>query len=62
MEKLKLPVEELRVDTFEAGEAPGAQGTVEARALSGPDGACCTRINTGCNPDITNVATGACNC
>ena len=61
MEKLKLPVDELRVESFEAGGVPGAQGTVEARA-TGPGGACCTRINTGCNPDITQALTGACAC
>ncbi len=62
MKKLKLPVDELRVDTFEAGDVPGAQGTVKARFASGPDGGCCTRINTGCNPDITQALTGACAC
>jgi hypothetical protein len=61
MKKLTLPVDGLRVETFEAGDVLEAQGTVEARA-SGPGGACCTRINTGCNPDITNALTGACAC
>jgi hypothetical protein len=35
---------------------------VHAREMSGPGGGCCTRINTGCNPDITQVMTGACVC
>lgn len=62
MQKLKLPVESLRVETFDLGEGEGTAGTVQARAASGPDGGCCTRINTGCNPDITLVMTGACVC
>lgn len=62
MKKLKLPVDTLEVETFEAGDVLEEQGTVEARA-SGPGGGCCTRIDTGCNPDITTVFTGAChNC
>lgn len=62
MQKLKLPVDGLKVETFEAGDLLEAQGTVEARA-SGPGGGCCTRIDTGCNPDITTVFTGNChNC
>lgn len=62
MEKLKLPVDGLRVETFEAGDAPGGRGTVNARMASGAGGACCTRINTGCNPDVTQALTGACAC
>ena len=62
MEKLRLPLESLRVETFDAGPAAEAMGTVNAREASGPDGGCCTRINTGCNPDITLVNTGACVC
>ena len=62
MEKLKLQVESLRVETFDAGEAGAAAGTVHAREASGPGGGCCTRINTGCNPDVTLVMTGACVC
>lgn len=61
MEKLKLPVDELQVETFDLGDAPDAQGTVRGHA-SGAGGACCTRINTGCNPDITLALTGACAC
>jgi hypothetical protein len=59
MEKLKLPVADLRVESFELGEALRAKGTVEARA-SGPGGGCCTRIDTGCNPDRTQVLTIPC--
>ena len=60
MKKLKLPVADLRVETFDAGAVREERGTVEARA-SGPGGGCCTRIDTGCNPDITTVFTGSCN-
>ena len=62
MKKLKLPVDTLQVETFEVGDALKAQGTVEARENSGPGGGCCTRIDTGCNPDITLAVTGACAC
>lgn len=57
MRKLRLPVESLEVDTFDAGEAEEQErGTVEAHMK-------CTRIDTTCNPDITTVMTGAChNC
>ena len=56
MEKLKLPVESLQVETFDAGEAEEERGTVDARQQ-------CTRIQTTCNPDITTVMTGTChNC
>ena len=60
MGKMKLPVDELRVETFAAGEAAEERGTVKANVAS--RGGCCTRIDTGCNPDITSVFTGACNC
>jgi len=63
MEKLKLPVESLRVETFDGGGVTEAAGTVDAREASGPDGGCCTHLQTGCNPDITTVFTGSChNC
>ena len=56
MEKLRLPVESLAVETFDAGGAEEARGTVEGRQQ-------CTIIQTTCNPDITFVMTGAChNC
>jgi len=62
MEKLKLPVGDLRVETFDACELRDERGTVQAR-VSGAGGACCTQLNTGCNPDITTVFTGSChNC
>lgn len=61
--KRKLPVDDLRVDTFDAGEVADERGTVQARAASGAGGGCCTSLNTGCNPDITTVFTGNChNC
>jgi hypothetical protein len=62
MEKLKLPVDKLRVETFDPGNSGDAAGTVNALEMSGPGGGCCTRINTGCNPDITQALTGACPC
>ena len=62
MEKLRLPVESLQVETFDLGDAGKASGTVNAQAASGAGGGCCTRINTGCNPDVTLVLTGACVC
>jgi hypothetical protein len=56
MEKLRLPVESLQVETFDAGEAEDERGTVDAHMK-------CTRIDTTCNPDVTTVMTGAChNC
>jgi hypothetical protein len=56
MEKLRLPIESLQVDTFDAGGADEERGTVEGRQA-------CTRLQTTCNPDITFVMTGAChNC
>lgn len=60
MEKLKLPVDDLNVETFEPGNLDDARGTVQA--MTGAGGTCCTRINTGCNPDVTLVLTGACPC
>jgi hypothetical protein len=62
MKKLKLPVESLQVETFDAGDAGEGAGTVNARELSGAGGGCCTRLQTGCNPDITLVNTGECVC
>ena len=44
-----------------AGEPEDVRGTVRGLALSGAAAACCTRIQTGCNPDITTVFTGTCN-
>lgn len=58
MEKLKLPLGEVRVDSFEMGEAVGDRGTVEARAIS-VGSACCTRMISGC-PDVTTIYTGQC--
>jgi len=53
MEKLRLPIESLQVETFDAGEAEEDRGTVDARQVQ------CTRAATGC-PDVTTVMTGAC--
>jgi hypothetical protein len=58
--KLKLALDDLYVDSFDAGEPEDGRGTVRGLAVSGAAAVCCTRIQTGCNPDITNVATGAC--
>jgi hypothetical protein len=56
MEKLRLPVESLQVERFDAGEAEDEPGTVDARQGQ------CTRAHTTC-PDVTTVMTGAChNC
>jgi len=57
MEKLKLPVESLKVDTFDTGDAPEEKGTVHAHMTPG-GGACCTRDGTGCH---TVVLTTPCN-
>ncbi|MFL5538534.1 MAG: hypothetical protein ACJ8J0_06050 [Longimicrobiaceae bacterium] len=57
MEKLKLPVETLQVETFEAGDGQEAEGTVHAHMTPG-GGACCTRGLTGCHTvDATNPCT-----
>jgi len=53
MDKLRLPVESLQVETFDAGEAEDERGTVDARQGQ------CTRAHTTC-PDVTTVMTGAC--
>jgi hypothetical protein len=58
MEKLKLTVAEMRVESFVLGETAGDRGTVEARAISA-GGACCTRRDTGCS-DVTTIFTGNC--
>jgi hypothetical protein len=60
MEKLKLPLDEVRIESFETGQAASQRGTVEARAIS-IGSTCCTRRDTTCH-DVTSVFTGACNC
>jgi hypothetical protein len=59
VDKLKLPVDGLRVETFDPGGTPEARGTVNAM-ITAAGGACCTRLQTGCNPDITSIYTGRC--
>jgi len=58
VEKLKLPVESLKVETFDAGGAGSPEGTVLGHEVSAP-AACCTRQATGC-PDVTTIFTGPC--
>lgn len=58
MEKLKLPLDEMRVESFETGTNPGGRGTVEAHAVSA-GGACCTQRLSGCS-DVTTIYTGPC--
>ena len=60
MEKLKLPLDEVRVESFEIDADAGDRGTVEALAISA-GGACCTKRGTGC-PDVTTIFTGQCGC
>jgi hypothetical protein len=57
MEKLKLPVDSLEVETFDAGDGGKAGGTVHAH-MTPAGGACCTRDGTGCH---TVVLTTPCN-
>jgi hypothetical protein len=51
--KLTLALDELRVDSFDAGGLDGAEGTVYAQSQ-------CTVVQSGCNPDVTLVNTGTC--
>ncbi|MBV9111047.1 MAG: hypothetical protein JO306_16700 [Gemmatimonadetes bacterium] len=60
MEKLKLPLDEVRVESFETGTSAGDRGTVEALAVSA-GAACCTKRLSGC-PDVTTIFTGQCGC
>lgn len=57
MEKLKMPVESLTVDSFDVGEAKKPAGTVHAH-MTPAGGACCTVDGTGCH---TVVFTNPCN-
>jgi len=59
MEKLKLPVESLKVDTFDAGGAPLEKGTVHARMTPG-GGVCCTVDGTGCHTVVLTNPCGGC--
>jgi len=57
MEKLRLPVDTLQVETFEAGDAEKREGTVHAH-MTPAGGACCTRGGTGCQTvDATHPCT-----
>jgi hypothetical protein len=58
MEKLKLPLNELRVESFELGIDAADRGTVAAHAVSA-GAACCTKRLSGC-PDVTTIFTGNC--
>ena len=60
MEKLKLPLDDVRVESFETGADGADRGTVEALAVSA-GGACCTQRLSGC-PDVTTIFTGQCGC
>ena len=51
--KLTLALEDLRVDSFDAGQVDGADGTVYGQSQ-------CTVVHSGCNPDVTLVNTGTC--
>jgi len=57
MEKLKVAVDSLKVDTFEVDAAHKEGGTVHAH-MTPAGGACCTRDLTGCH---TVVLTTPCN-
>lgn len=48
MEKLKVAVDSLNVESFEVGDEQKAGGTVHAHMTPG-GGACCTRDGTGCH-------------
>jgi hypothetical protein len=60
MRKLRLTLDDLRVESFDTGVLEEARGTVRgqaARTLAIP---CCTGVGSGCNPDETQVFTAAC--
>ena len=59
MEKMKLPLERLTVETFDAGSVDGTRGTVEGREISAGAAVCCTHRLSGC-PDVTSIFTGQC--
>jgi len=56
VEKVKLPVESLDVDSFDLGAVPKYEGTVRGHATA-EGGVCCTVDGTGCR---TVVATHPC--
>lgn len=59
MEKMKLPLEQLTVESFDAGHAMETRGTVDGRAISAGAQVCCTHRLSGC-PDVTSIYTGQC--
>jgi hypothetical protein len=72
MKKLKLEMDELRVESFDAGSA-GSRGTVAAREWSGVDDGCAPYAETTgpfgfCNPrdcgsgESCTLDWAACNC
>lgn len=60
MSKLSLKPDDLRVDSFDAGMPLAGRGTVRGMDAATAAATCCTRIQTGCNPDITSIFTGPC--
>jgi hypothetical protein len=59
MDKLKLPVDTLKVDTFEVGDARKTEGTVHAHMTPG-GGVCCTVDGTGCHTVVLTNPCGGC--
>lgn len=57
MDKLKLPVDSLDVESFDVDAAQKDEGTVHAH-MTPAGGACCTRDGTGCH---TVILTSPCN-
>ena len=57
MDKLKLPVDSLDVESFDVDAAPKDEGPVHAH-MTPAGGACCTRDGTGCH---TVILTSPCN-
>jgi hypothetical protein len=51
--KLKLMLDDLHVDSFDAGGLDDGAGTVHGQSQ-------CTVVHSGCNPDVTLVNTGTC--
>ena len=57
MEKVKMQVDSLDVETFEAGDTQKTEGTVHAH-MTPAGGACCTVGSTGCHTvEATNPCT-----
>jgi hypothetical protein len=60
MRKLRLTLDDLRVESFDTGELDAARGTVRGQAAVTLAINCCTGVGSGCNPDETQVFTAAC--